>query len=495
MTNFLDNISSLYYFQAEFVLCFGILLLIILSVYEKSPDRPFYITISALCLSLIATFLLIFDQMNLSAGFKFLFLGSIVIDFYANFFKVIFLLSVLAIILLTYHNREVAKEDWSEYYCLILISTLGMFLMSSSLNLLMIYLAIEMVSIPSYMLAGFNHNDKGSNEASMKYVLYGSFASGLMLFGMSWIYGQAGSLYLNDIGMYMMNIAQFEFTSLLSFLMLFAGFGYKISSAPFHYWVPDVYEGAPSPITAFFAVAPKLAGFALLIRFLYTTMAQLNLSTYTVETIYVDWNLILAVLSAVTMTIGNILAIRQSDVKRVLAYSSISHVGFIMMGFAVVSFSAVSHMLFYMVMYSLMTLGAFAVLILLKDKYSINSVDEWNGVGYLHPIVCSFMVLNLLSLAGLPPTSGFVAKFYIFASIIESKSFYWLAVVAILNTVVALYYYFNIARAMFLETGFKHKIKKLDLLPISVVAVTSIQGILFYFYWSGLYDVIQRLFS
>ena len=152
--------------------------------------------------------------------------------------------------------------------------------MSSSLNLLMIYLAIEMVSIPSYMLAGFNHNDKRSNEASMKYVLYGSFASGLMLFGMSWIYGQAGSLYLNDIGEYMMSATQFQFTSLISFTLLFVGFGYKISSAPFHYWVPDVYEGAPTPMTAFFAVAPKIAGFSLLIRFLYTTMAQLNFSNH-----------------------------------------------------------------------------------------------------------------------------------------------------------------------------------------------------------------------
>jgi NADH-quinone oxidoreductase subunit N len=398
------------------------------------------------------------------------------------------------VVLLTYNNKEVKREDWSEYYCLILISTLGMFLMSSSLNLLMIYLAIEMVSIPSYMLAGFNHNDKASNEASMKYVLYGSFASGLMLFGMSWIYGQAGSIYLDDIGVYMMNSTQFEFTSLISFILLFVGFGYKISSAPFHYWVPDVYEGSPTPITAFFAVAPKVAGFALLIRFLYTAMAQLNFSTYSIEAIYVDWNLILAVLSAVTMTIGNILAIRQSNVKRVLAYSSISHVGFIMMGFAVVSFTAVTHMLFYIVMYCFMTLGAFAILILFTDKYSFSSVSDWNGIGFIHPIICSLMVLNLLALAGLPPSSGFVAKFYIFATIIQSKTYYWLAVVAILNTVIALYYYFNIARAMFLESPSERTPEKVDYITATVIAITSIQGILFYVYWSDLYNLIQGLF-
>ena len=211
----LDNISSLYYFQSEILLCFGVLSLLVVSVYKNASIKSFYITVSTLLLSLISTFYLIFEQANFTSGFKFLFLGSIVIDFYSNFFKVIFLLSVLAIILLTYNNKEVKREDWSEYYCLILITTLGMFLMSSSLNLLMIYLAIEMVSIPSYMLAGFNHNDRGSNEASMKYVLYGSFASGLMLFGMSWIYGQAGSLYLNDIGEYIMSATQFQFTSLI----------------------------------------------------------------------------------------------------------------------------------------------------------------------------------------------------------------------------------------------------------------------------------------
>ena len=494
MNNFLDNINSLYYFQSELLICLGILLLLIFSVYENAAYRAFNITISILSLSLIATFYLIFDQ-TLDSGFKFLFLGSIVIDFYSNFFKVIFLFSVLLIVLLSYNNSEVKKEDWSEYYCLILISTLGMFLMASSLNLLMIYIAIEMVSIPSYMLAGFNHDDKSSNEASMKYVLYGSFASGLMLFGMSWLYGQAGSLYLNDIGMYMMNSNQFEFTALISFILLFAGFGYKISSAPFHYWVPDVYQGAPAPVTAFFAVAPKLAGFALLIRFLYTTMAQLNLSTLAIESIYVDWNLILAVLSAFTMTIGNILAIRQEDVKRVLAYSSISHAGFIMMGFAAISFEAVSHMLFYMVIYSFMTIGAFGVLIALQDKYSIKSIEEWNGIGYVHPMICALMVLNLLSLAGLPPTSGFVAKFYILASIIESKTFYWLAIVAIINTVIALYYYFNIAKSMFLETDFKKKYESLDKIPVYIISIASIQGIIFYFYWAPLYNVIQRLFS
>ena len=229
--------------------------------------------------------------------------------------------------------------------------------MSSSVNLLMVYLSIELVSIPSYILAGFNHNDKSSNEASLKYVLYGSFASGIMLFGMSWIYGQTGSLYFSDIqGVLMFLGEKGSITSIIAFVFLFAGFGYKISSAPFHYWVPDVYQGSPTPITAFFSVAPKIAGIALLIRFLYFVLSQGS-----IYTIYVDWNLILGILSALTMTIGNILAIRQSNVKRILAYSSISHIGFMMMTFAVISPNSIIHIMFYIVMYMFMTLGAFSM--------------------------------------------------------------------------------------------------------------------------------------
>ena len=480
----LNNISSLSYFIPEIIICLGILLLLIVSVFESMHQKTFMISIVISILACIPI-LVTFNEYSI------LFLGNIVIDPYSNFFKILFLATLGAVIIFTYYDKDVERSDWPEYFSLLLIVTLGMFLMSSTVNLLMVYLAIELVSIPSYILAGFNHNDKSSNEASLKYVLYGSFASGLMLFGMSWIYGQTGSLYFSDIKSALMFLGDGgSISSLIAFILLFAGFGYKISAAPFHYWVPDVYQGAPTPITAFFSIAPKIAGLSLLIRFLYFVLAQ-----GAMYSIYVDWNLILAILSAFTMTIGNILAIRQSNVKRILAYSSISHIGFMMMTFAVVSPTSIVHILFYMVMYMFMTLGAFSVLIYFYNSYNFNTVDDWKGIGYVHPFICSFMVINLVALAGLPPTSGFVAKFYIFATIIESRSYYWLAIVAIINTVISLYYYFNLARSMFLEEKSKVEYKKLDFTLVAIIVFTSIQGIVFYFYWSDLYQLIKGLIS
>jgi len=480
----LNNIPSLVYFIPEIIICFGIIILLIISVFNNVHQKTFIISIATSVLASIPI-LITFDYAEI------LFLKNIVIDPFSNFFKILFLFTVLIVIILTYYDKDVERADWPEYFSLLLIVTLGMFLMSSSVNLLMVYLAIELVSIPSYILAGFNHNDKFSNEASLKYVLYGSFASGLMLFGMSWIYGQTGSLYFSDIkGMLMFSGNQGSISAIIAFLLLFAGFGYKISAAPFHYWVPDVYQGAPTPITAFFSVAPKIAGIALLIRFLYSVLAQ-----GAMYSIYVDWSLILAILSAFTMSIGNILAIRQSNVKRILAYSSISHVGFMMITFAVVSLSSIIHILFYITMYMFMTLGAFSVLIYFYNTYGFETVDDWNGIGYIHPLICSFMVINLVALAGLPPTSGFVSKFYILATIIESKTYYWLAIVAVINTVISLYYYFNLARSMFLEKESNVKYKKIDSIIASIIIFTSIQGILFYFYWSDLYELIKGLFS
>ena len=480
----LNNIPSLVYFIPEITICLGIILLLIISVFNNVHQKTFIISILTSFIAFIPI-LITFNYYNL------LFLGNIVIDPYSNFFKILFLFTVIIVIILTYYDKDVDRSDWPEYFSLLLIVTLGMFLMSSSVNLLMVYLAIELVSIPSYILAGFNHNDKHSNEASLKYVLYGSFASGLMLFGMSWIYGQTGSLYFSDIkGMLMFSGNQGSISAIIAFLLLFAGFGYKISAAPFHYWVPDVYQGAPTPITAFFSVAPKIAGISLLIRFLYFVLAQ-----GAMYSIYVDWNLILAVLSAFTMSIGNLLAIRQSNVKRILAYSSISHVGFMMITFAVVSPTSIIHILFYITMYMFMTLGAFSVLIYFYNTYNFNTVDDWNGIGYIHPFICSFMIINLLALAGLPPTSGFIAKFYILATIIESKTYYWLAIVAIINTVISLYYYFNLARSMFLEKESKVKCKKPDIFITVIIIFTSIQGVLFYIYWSELYELIRGLIS
>ena len=478
MIETLDNIRSLYYFIPELIICFGVITILLISVFEEYKKNSVYIAVATVFLSSIFVYFL-FNEINI------LFLGNIIIDPFSNFFKLIFLFTTLMVLVLTCYDSDVSKDDSPEYYALILISVLGMFLMSSSVNLLMVYLAIELVSIPSYMLAGFNHNDKESNEASLKYVLYGSFASGLMLFGISWIYGQTGSLYFNEIYNHLIGVES-SISSLVTFIMIFAGFGYKISSAPFHYWVPDVYQGSPTPITAFFSVAPKIAGIVLLIRFLY----------FSINTIYIDWNLILGILSAATMTIGNILALRQTNVKRILAYSSISHIGFIMMAFAVTSPTSIIHISFYVFMYMFMTLGAFSLLILLYNNYGFKSVDDWSGIGYVHPFLCSLMVINLVALSGLPPTSGFVAKFYVLAELFRLESYRWLAVVAIINSVISLYYYFRIVKAMYFLDSEKltDKIEP-NIVNKWVIILLSVQPIIFYIYWGPLLNFIKSSLS
>jgi NADH-quinone oxidoreductase subunit N len=267
-------------------------------------------------------------------------MGMITLDPFSHYFKYIFLFATFSIILISRFDRQLDKKYASEYNCLLLIVLLGLFLMSSSVNLLMIYISIELVSIPSYILAGMLKNDKESNEASLKYVIFGSLASGLMLFGLSILYGIAGSTDISAISS-ALQIIEFPLTIYFPLILILAGFGYKISMVPFHFWTPDVYEGAPTPITAFLSVGPKAAGFAILIRIFYTIFTVGGMSEGAVMLNGINWPALIAVASAITMTLGNLLAIQQKDIKRLLAYSSISHVGFMLMAFAFISPEAV----------------------------------------------------------------------------------------------------------------------------------------------------------
>jgi len=367
-----------------------------------------------------------------------------------------------------------------------------MFLMSSSINLIMIYLSIELVSIPSYILAGMLKNDKESNEASLKYVIFGSFASGLMLFGLSILYGLTGS---TDIGVVSSSLQAVDYPLTIYFplILLMVGFGYKISMVPFHFWTPDVYEGAPTPITAFLSVAPKAAGFAILIRVFYTMFTLDGSVSTTSHLVNINWPALIAVGSAITMTLGNLLALQQEDVKRMLAYSTISHVGFMLMAFAIISPDAVRAIMLYLFIYLFMNLAAFYMAIFASNKLNAHHIDDWNGLGRKNPILSAFMALTLISLTGLPPTAGFVGKFYIFAELFKHQQFYWLAVVAILNSVVSLYYYFKIVKSMYLE-DVKGVVDKIDAHPVvhwSIIIFSS-QNILFFIYWEPLIEFVEK---
>ncbi len=481
----MSNLSSLTFFIPELIIISALLLVIVLDVIPASKEYTFHLSLSAILLA----GLFLWHSYGESHG---LFMRMISIDPFSHFFKMIFLLSTFSIILISHYDKQLDKNFSSEYNALLLIVLLGMFLMSSSINLLMIYLSIELVSIPSYILAGMLKNDKESNEASLKYVIFGSFASGLMLFGLSILYGLTGS---TDIGLVSSSLQNIEYPLTIYFplILIMVGFGYKISMVPFHFWTPDVYEGAPTPITAFLSVAPKAAGFAILIRVFYTMFTLDGSVSNTFPLNNINWPALIAIASCITMTLGNLLAVQQEDVKRMLAYSSISHVGFMLMAFAIISPEAVRAIMLYLFIYLFMNLSAFYMAIFASNKLNAHHIEDWNGLGSKNPILSAFMALTLISLTGLPPTAGFVGKFYIFAELFKHQQFYWLAVVAILNSVVSLYYYFKIVKSMYLEDveGVVDKVYAHPVVNWSIIIFSS-QNLLFFIYWEPLIGFIEK---
>ena len=474
----MSNLASIQYFIPELIIVLSILVTILLDLFNQKKIMMPFIILSFLFIAL--------SLYNQGYSDTHIFSGMLTVDSLSYYYKFLVLFSTFSIIIVSQYSLSLDKEYSAEYNMLLLSVLLGMFLMTSSINLIMIYLAIELVSIPSYILAGISKNDKKSNEASLKYVIFGSFASGLMLYGLSLLYGISGSFDLNTISNSLTTINN-PYLLYTSIILILVGFGYKISMAPMHYWTPDVYEGAPTTVTAFLSVAPKAAGFALLIR--------VFIGIFNVEVIHVaDWPLIIAVLSAATMTIGNVLAIRQDNVKRMLAYSTISHVGFMLMAFSTVSIEANIAITLYITMYMFMNLSAFYVVIYAENNFNAENIEDWNGLGYKNMVLGVFMVISLVSLAGLPPTSGFFGKVYLFRTLFAESKYYWLAIVGILNSVVALYYYFRIVKSMYFKESDSQKTVKAHPVIYWSVVILSAQNLLFYIYWDKLYNYIKGLF-
>ena len=479
-----DLINSLILFFPELLIVITVVLAII---FDLIPRTRWYVKyLSLLGLSLSITYVI--NSFALSLQYDLasiaIFQNMLKVGAFSDFFKIIILFTTIAVLIISRYNSEIDKEYQSEYYVLILSMCLGMMLLSSSTNFIMIYLSMELIGIPSYILAGMNKKDSLSNEASLKYIIYGSFASGVMLFGFSWLYGLTGTANLeslNIIGEAMSSPAMY-----VSFIFVLVGIGYKISMVPFHYWTPDVYEGSPTPITAFFSVAPKVAGIALIIRFIHSAFSfDIELSNS------FNWSMIIALLSAVTMTVGNFLAIKQKNIKRMLAYSSISHIGFIMMSLCVMD--DLASILLYIFIYTFMNLGAFFIVVFAEEKYGFKEFSDWDGFGYKNSILAAMMALNMVALTGLPPTSGFIAKFYIFSDLISSKSFYWLAIIGAINAVVSLYYYFKLLKHMYLNEPNNDIEMKSGFDLNFIVVVLSIQTLVFYFYWNPLVELIKKI--
>jgi NADH-quinone oxidoreductase subunit N len=348
----------------------------------------------------------------------------------------------------------------------------------------------------SYVLSGYTREAQDSSEASLKYVIYGAFSSGLMLYGISMIYGLTGSLDIYAINTLLASAHVNEFALLIAGVFVIAGFGYKISAVPFHFWTPDVYEGSPITITAFLSVASKAAGFAMMIRFFKVTFidtSAVGLPPGVWATLKsFDWVAVIAAISVLTMTLGNLVAVWQNNLKRMLAYSSIAHAGYMMMGIVVLSNEGLSAILIYFVVYLFMNLGAFYIVMLIANKTGSEDIEDYKGIGAKSPFIMVALAIFLVSLTGLPPTAGFIGKLYLFAALLNS-GWVWLAVVGAINSVISLYYYARVFRNMYLRSDERHTNTTLDFSYSQklVVMVLLVPILLFGLYFPPLVQLAQ----
>ena len=480
----MNNIQSLSYFIPEFVLIGTILMMVVVDLFirKRESHQVGLWLLGGLFLTLLS--FQIVPKLDVTP----LFMNTLAFDPFARFFKILVLIATGIIILMSVESEELSSVRTGEYYMLLGIMVFGMFLMASAIDLIMVYLAIEIVSIVSFVLAGYLKDNKRSNESALKYVIYGAFSSGLMLFGLSILFGVTGSTKFFEIRSVLGSADPDSFLAVvIASILILAGFGYKISAVPFHFWTPDVYEGAPTPVTAFLSVAPKAAGFAILIRFFNGSLSDGGvLNNLEFGYTGLPWGQLLAVLSFLTMTLGNVVAIQQVSVKRMLAYSSIAHAGYMLMAAPLLSQDGVYAILMYLVMYLFMNLGAFIVVIAIKNKCNGGeSFDDFKGLGWEMPLLGGVMTLFMISLTGLPPTAGFIGKFYIFYSVIHAgNAFYWLVFAGAINSVISLYYYLRVVKVMYLDGKRKESLSHPSILTTILLLGTGIPSILFGVYWS-----------
>jgi NADH-quinone oxidoreductase subunit N len=377
-------------------------------------------------------------------------------DGYALFFNLVILAAAALAILLSVEYAKRTGLAQGEYYTLLLLSTTGMMLMAAAINLMTIFLALEILSIALYVLVGLNRGEPRSAEAAIKYFLLGALASGFLLYGMALVYGQAGTTSLAGVRNHVMSLeGSFPLLLAVALGLMIVGFGFKVALVPFQWWTPDAYQGAPTSVTAFMSVGAKAAGFAALGRVVLYAFGVLDLSP-SGGSLYDDWGWLLAILAALTMTVGNLAALRQRNLKRMLAYSSIAHAGYVLVGVAAGGELGTSAMLFYLFVYAFMNVGAFAVVIALGNLEGLvhggETLHDFSGLAGRKPGLAASMTLFMLSLAGVPPLVGFFAKLYIFAAAVQAD-LTWLAVFGVVNSVISAYYYLRVVVAMYMKEG------------------------------------------
>jgi NADH-quinone oxidoreductase subunit N len=460
----------------EIFISLSIMFLLILGVFKKKSSKLIH-NLSSIVL--LITAVIVFNE-TLGIKQALLFNDSVIIDYLSSFMKIVTLLAAFLVLAISSNYLKIFKLSKIEYPILILSSVLGMMVMISSNDLIVFYMGLELQSLALYVLATFNRDQLKSSEAGLKYFVLSALSSGLLLYGCSLVYGFTGSTNFNLIAD-QLNADQYALTFGIVFILV--GLAFKISAVPFHMWAPDVYEGSPTSVTLFFTMVPKVAALTVFIRFLYVPF--LNLID--------QWQMIIIFLSIASMLFGAVAAIGQTNLKRLIAYSSISHIGYALAGLATGSNEGIQSSVIYMTIYIIMNLGLFSCLLMMRrNNEFFEDIDDLSGLSKNHPLLSLSLLIILFSLAGIPPLAGFFAKFYIFKSVLE-QSMYFLAIVGLLSTVVAAFYYLRIIKLMYFD---KEK-EKYDTdhnlwLKFSLIASTLL--ILMYFVFpSYLIEVVSKI--
>ena len=460
----------------EIFLSLSIMFLLILGVFKKNSSR----LVQSLSLAvLIVTAVITFNE-TIGINETKLFNNSIIIDYLSSLMKIITLLAAFLVLIISSNYLKTFQIFKIEYPILILSSVLGMMVMINSNDLIVFYMGLELQSLALYVLASFNRDNLLSSESGVKYFVLSALSSGLLLYGCSLIYGFSGSTNFNEISF---NIADNQYGITFGIVFILVGLAFKISAVPFHMWAPDVYQGSPTTVTLFFAIVPKIAALCVFIRFLYVPFLE----------IIDQWQMIIIFLSIASMILGAVAAIGQRNIKRLIAYSSISHIGYALAGVSTGTNEGIQSSITYITIYVIMNLAFFSCILMMKknDKY-YETIDDLSGLSKNHPILSLSMLIILFSLAGIPPLAGFFAKFYIFTAVIE-RSMYFLAIIGLLSTVVAAFYYLRIIKIIYFDPS-KEKYDSDHSIGLKLSLILSTLFILFYFiYPNSLIGIISKI--
>src|SRR5450631_1868093 len=454
----------------ELVLAAGAMLLLMVGAY-RGPQTTSLVTGLAVCLLVLTGVI----ELWLPAGKLTTFGGSFIVDDFARFLKILALIGSAATLVLSAEYLAEQSRRIFEYSILVLLSTVGMMVLISAGDLIMLYLGLELMSLALYVVAASNRDNAKSTEAGLKYFVLGALSSGMLLYGASLIYGFTGTV--SFVGIAKATGQGANLGLIFGLVFMFVGFCFKISAVPFHMWTPDVYEGAPTPVTAFFAAAPKVAGIAIFVR---ATVVAFPGITH-------EWQQIVVFVSIASMVLGAFAAIGQRNIKRLMAYSSIGHMGFALVGLAAATPEGVQGVLVYMSIYVAMTLGTFAVILSMRrDGMYVENISDLAGLARTHPTMAFFLAMLLFSLAGIPPLAGFFAKFYVFLAAIKA-GLYVLAVIGVLTSVVGAFYYLTIVKIMYFDEPVRSFQSMPGLLRL-VLFAAGVVNILFFAYPAVLTD-------